>query len=179
MGATRLARDALRRIVTWIIVLSLALLPGAASASLPHELIVPSRGIGPFRLGMTASAIQALKKAAPCNVAAVFKDDRAIRLETNCGGAYHTAEWVQVGIGPGTALWHYGTPDDVTRSNGLDYRADWLHYRGGIAFRVVYGSTNPAHALIQAIAVFPGTGRLQVREGPAPDTPSSPGGVGE
>lgn len=169
----------MRRAATWIVVLSLVLLPGAASASLPHELIVPNAGIGLFRLGMTAAAIQSLKKSAPCNVVASYKDGKAIRLETNCGGAYHTAEWVQVGVGPVKALWHYGPPDDVTRSDGLDYRGEWLHYRGGISFRVVSVGTNPGNALIQAIVVFPGTGRIQVRQGPVPDAAPSPPGVGE
>jgi hypothetical protein len=165
------------RIVAWIMVLSLALLPAAAGASLPHELIVPNRGIGLYRLGMTAAEIQALRRSAPCEVVAFYRNGRAIRLETNCGGAYHTAEWVQVGAGPSRVLWYYGVPDEIARSDGLDYRADWLFYRAGISFRIVYGDSS-ANALVQAIAVFPGTGVLQVRQVPPPDSPG-PVGVGE
>ncbi|HEY3247770.1 MAG TPA: hypothetical protein VGK88_05715 [bacterium] len=169
----------MRRVATWVTVAVFSLLPISASAWDPiHELIVPNTSIGPFRLGMTAAAIQALKKSAPCQITAAYRDGKAVRLETNCGGAYHTPEWVQVGIGSGKILWFYGTPDNVTRSDGFNYRADWLYYRGGISFRVVYGD-GATNTLIQSIAVFPGTGRLQVRQEPFPGTAPAPPGVGE
>lgn len=165
------------RAATWGLVAILVFLPGLASAYTHHELIVPSEGIGPFRLGMTASAVQTARRQAICAVTPAFKDGKVNRLETNCGGAFHTAEWVQVGGGPGRAVWFYGDPDRVINSDGFDYRAEWLHYNGGIAFRVVYASYGTA--IIQAIAVFPGTGRLQVRQTPPPaEVPSIPG-VGE
>ena len=52
-----------------------------------------------------------------------------------------------------------------------------MHYNGGIAFRVIYGGY--ATSLIQAIAVFPGSGRFQVRPAPPPEEIPSIPGVGE
>jgi hypothetical protein len=74
----------------------------------------------------------------------------------------------------------FGTPDQRTASDFAGVRGEWLHYRrAGIAFRLVYGD-GPGNAIIQAIAVFKGTGPFQVRRSPVPVDPSGPApGVGE
>ncbi len=150
-----------------------------ASNSLP-AMIVPSRNIGPFHLGMGQRDVDILRRMAPCNVVASYTDGKATRLETNCGGAYRTAEHIQVGEGPARMLIVFGTPDQRTASDFAGVRGEWLHYRrAGIAFRLVYGD-GPGNAIIQAIAVFKGTGPFQVRRGPVPVDPSGPTpGVGE
>ncbi len=174
------ARSDLKRGLRWPLILAAAALPSAAFAAsgYPDSLITASRGIGPFHLGMTPVEIQALRRSAPCEVNVIYSGGRAARLETNCGGAYRTAEQVQVGIGPGRMVWYYGRPDRVSASDFADVRGEWMHYNAGIAFRVVYGD-GPQHALIQAIAVYRGTGRLIVRQQQAPPTVTPPPGVGE
>jgi hypothetical protein len=166
---------------------ALRLLLVLAAAALPHDalassdlasLIVANQGIGPFHLGMSAGEIQVLRRNAPCEVQVSFAAGRASRLETNCGGAFRTAEYVQVGIGPDRILWFYGRPDRVTASDYANVRGEWLSYDAGIAFRVVYG--DGSSALIQAIAVFPGSGRLFVRQQPGtPPGTAPPVGIGE
>lgn len=141
-------------------------------------LIVANRGIGPFHIGMSAVEVQALRRMAPCDVHVLFADGKASRLETNCGGAFRTAEHVQVGIGPSRMFWFYGRPDRVTASDHANVRGEWMSYDAGIAFRVVYGD-GPGNALIQAIAVFRGSGRLQVRQQQAPPINTPPAGIGE
>lgn len=137
-----------------------------------------SSGIGPYSLGMTAVAIQTLRRTAPCDVLVSYTEGKASRIETNCGGAYRTAEHVQVGIGPGRMLWFYGSPDRVTSSDFANVRGEWMYYNGGIAFRVVYGDTH-GNALIQAIAVFRGTRRLIVRQQDSPPVIDPQPGVGD
>jgi len=173
------ARSYLGHGLRWLLVLAAATLPYAAFAAsdLP-SLIVANRGIGPFQLGMSTGEIQMLQRNAPCEVQVSFAGGKASRLETNCGGAFRTAEYVQVGIGPDRILWFYGRPDNVTASDYANVRGEWLFYNAGIAFRVVYGDARSA--LIQAIAVFPGSGRLQVRQQPGtPPGTAPPVGIGE
>lgn len=173
------ARFQMRHGLGWLLVLTAAAFPYAAFASSDlASLIVANRGIGHFQLGMSTGEIQGLRRNAPCEVHVSFAAGKASRLETNCGGAFRTAEHVQVGIGPDRILWFYGRPDRVTASDYANVRGEWLSYDAGIAFRVVYGDGRSA--LIQAIAVFPGSGRLQVRE--LPGTPpgiAPPVGIGE
>lgn len=164
----------------WLLVALIATLSLPALAAFHSDaLIVPSKGIGPFRLGMTAARINAVRRTAPCEVLAIFAHARATRLETNCGGAFRTAEAIMVGLDPARMLLIFGTPDQVTSSDFSNVRGEWLHYlRDGIAFRVMYG--NPGSALIQAIAVFQGTAPTQVLRRPVPPiSPAPPPGVGE
>lgn len=161
-----------------LLILAAAVLPHTVFASSQIPLIVANQGIGPFQLGMTTGEIEVLRRAAPCEVQVSFAAGRVSRLETNCGGAFRTAEYVQVGIGLDRIIWFYGRPDRVTTSDYANVRGEWLSYNAGIAFRVVYGDTRSS--LIQAIAVFPGNVRLQVRQqhGPPPGT-APPVGIGE
>lgn len=144
-------------------------------------MIVPSSNIGPFHLGMTERDIRVQQRRAPCAVTASYAEGRVSRLDTNCGGAYRTAERIQVGEGPAKIFLAYGTPQRRTASDFAGVRGEWLHYaREGIAFRVVYGD-GPDNALIQAIAVFPGTAPSPARRVPPgePTPPTPPPGVGE
>ncbi len=153
----------------WLLGLLVAAVPlPAPGPSFRDSAIVPSRGIGPYRLGMTASEIQRLVGSAPCQVAPSYAGGKVSRLETNCGGAYKTPESVQVGDGPNRMLAAYGTPARRSESTFAGVRGEWLYYRTGIAFRLVY-SEDPGNALIQAIAVFPGTVPYRVR--PVPSVP--------
>lgn len=161
--------------------LVLALLPLPAPASFPPgSLIVPSRGIGFFLLGMTEAEVAVQRRVSPCDVRAAFLAGRASRLETNCGGAYQTEGAVQVGGGPARMLTIFGTPDRRTPSDFAGVRGEWLSYtREGIAFRVVYAETLIG-GLIQAIAVFQGTAPAGPRPPPTlPPPPVSPPGLGE
>jgi len=159
----------------------LALLPTALPATFPElGMIIPSRRIGPYHLGMSVSDVTAVHRTAPCPVQASFTGGRANRLETNCGGAYRTEERIQVGEGPGRMLTAYGDPQRRMASDFAGVRGEWLYYTtAGIAFRVVYGAT-PDSALIQAIAVFPGTAPQPVRRIPPPVAPpGAPGDIGQ
>jgi hypothetical protein len=163
------------------VALLLALLPLPAPAGFPPaSLIVPSRGIGFFLLGMTEAEVTVQRRHSPCGVRADFLAGRVSRLETNCGGAYQTEESVQVGGGPGRMLAIFGTPDRRTNSDFAGVRGEWLSYtREGIAFRVVYAETLVG-GLIQAIAVFQGTAPSGPRRPPAvPPAPAAPPGLGE
>ena len=169
----------LTRVLRRLLILAVLALPLPALAySQPDSTILANRGIGAFRLGMTPAEIRALRRSAPCEVSVTYSDGKATRLETNCGGAYRTAEHVQVGTGPSRMVWYYGRPDRVSASDFADVRGEWMHYNAGISFRVVYGD-GTANALIQAIAVFRGTGRLIVRQQQAPPTITPLPGVGE
>lgn len=174
----------MRRSGPWVLVAILValVLPAAAAPSAPSA-IVPSQAIGPFRLGMTPGQIVAARRTAPCYVQAIFNHGKAIRLETNCGGAYRTTEWLQVGSDPGRVMAIFGPPERVTNSDFNDARADWLHYtRSGIAFRAIYGLDG--YGFVQAIAVFPGTAPGAPRTprpapAPTPAGPEVPPAVGE
>ncbi len=169
----------LKRVLRRLLILAVLALPLPALAySHPDSTILANRGIGPYHLGMTPAEIQALRRNAPCEVNVMYSGGKAARLETNCGGAYRTAEHVQVGTGPSRMVWYYGRPDRVSASDFADVRGEWMHYNAGIAFRVVYGD-GAANALIQAIAVYRGTGRLIVRQQQAPPTVTPLPGVGE
>ena len=164
----------------WLLGVLLAAVPLPAAPSSPDSTIVPSRAIGPYRLGMSAADVVRLGRTAPCAVTASFADGKVNRLETNCGGAYRTPEAVQVGDGPTRMLAAYGMPEQRSESNFGGVRGEWLHYRTGIAFRLVFGDESGS-ALIQAIAVFPGTAPYRVRPVPtipipAPPPLPSPGG---
>lgn len=164
---------------TWLIGLLLAA-PLPFPAPPPGSAIVPSQAIGPYRLGMRPSEVQRLRSSAPCAVTASYEGDRVHRLETNCGGAYRTPEAVQVGDGRDRIAAAYGAPAGRTDSSVAGTRGEWLHYRTGIAFRVVYGD-NATGGLIQAIAVFRGTEPYRVRPAPPAQEPvpvplPSPGG---
>jgi len=165
----------------WLLGLVLAAVPFPAPApSFPDSAIVPSRAIGPYRLGMSAAEVQRLAHTAPCAVRASYIGGQVSRLETNCGGAYRTPETVQVGDGPNRMLAAYGTPERRSESSFGGVRGEWLHYRTGIAFRLVYGDESGG-GLIQAIAVFRGTAPYRVRPVPPMPVPApaplpSPGG---
>jgi len=147
-----------------------------------HEraMIVPSHGIGPFRLGMSEAEVATARRGAPCDVQASYTAGRVSRLETNCGGAYRTEERIQVGESPSRMLAAFGDPQRRLASNFAGVRGEWLYYtRAGIAFRLVYGS-GPDNALIQAIAIFRGTAPQQVRRTPPPVSPPvAPPDIGE
>lgn len=162
-----------------VLVLALLALPVSGSFP-PGSLIVPSRGIGYFLLGMTEAEVTVQRRLSPCDVRADFLAGRVNRLETNCGGAFQTESHVQVGGGPGRMLETFGTPDRRTASDFAGVRGEWLSYtREGIAFRVVYAETLVG-GLIQAIAVFQGTAPAGPRRPPTvPLPPVSPPGLGD
>lgn len=158
----------------------LALLPASAPAAF-HErsIIVPSRSIGPFYLGMSEADVAAARRVALCHVQASFAAGKVSRLETNCGGAYRTEERIQVGEDPGRMLAAYGRPERRMASDFAGVRGEWLYYMtAGIAFRVVYGATAES-ALIQAIAIFRGTAPQQVRRTPPVVPPTAPADIGQ
>lgn len=169
----------MRRAGWWLLVLLATISLPSLASSHPDALIIPGRGIGPFRLGMTPGEIRTATRTAPCDVLATFGNGKATRLETNCGGAYRTVDDVTVGLDPSRMRFIFGTPDRVTASDFANVRGEWLQYtRAGIAFRVVYGS--PGNSLIQAIAVFGGSAPVELPQRPAPPTPPAPPpGVGE
>jgi hypothetical protein len=147
----------------------------AAPRPLGVWVIVPGQGIGPVRLGMTVQQVRSVRL--PCEMAIAYADGRASRLETNCGVAYQTAEGITVGLDGGRIGWVHGAPDLKVPSNFAGTRADWLIYRGaGIGFRVIYaeGST-----LIQAIAIFRGTGQPAVAPVPGAPPPVPPPAIGD
>ena len=141
--------------------------PGAAQGILPGVgMIVPGEGIGPLKIGMTPAQVRLLLDRLPCEIAVAYADRRASRLETNCGVAYQTAEGITVGLDGSRIWWIHGPPDQAVPSNFAGTRADWLIYRGaGIGFRVIYAEGG---TLIQAVAVFKGTGVPAVQRPPAP-----------
>ncbi|HEY6103177.1 MAG TPA: hypothetical protein VI007_08130 [bacterium] len=131
-----------------------------AAPPLPDSAIVPSQGIGPYRLGMRVAEVQRLRPTTPCSMAASFTDGRVDR--------------------PDRMLAAYGAPEQRFESSFGGVRGEWLHYRSGIAFRVAYGDRSSG-GLIQAIAVFRGTAPYRVRPVapvpiPAPVQLPSPGG---
>lgn len=158
----------------WVLVVFIAALPLPILASSDQDsLIIPSKSIGPFLLGMTPAEIDTVKGTAPCDVAASFALGKAAWLETNCGGAYRTAEYITVGLDPSRMLSVFGNPDKVVKSDFANVRGEWLHYtQAGIAFRIVYG--NPGNAIIQAIAVFRGNALQQIPLRPVPPPPATP-----
>jgi len=146
------------------VLLVLASTAGAAPAP-GVWIIIPGQGIGPVRIGMTAPQVRSLQL--PCDIAIAYAEGRASRLETNCGVAYQTAEGITVGLDGSRIWWVHGAPDLTVASNFAGTRADWVVYRGaGIGFRVIYAEGG---TLIQAIAIFRGTGQPAV--GPAPGVP--------
>jgi hypothetical protein len=129
---------------------------------------------------MRPAEVQRLRSSAPCAVTVAYREGRAHRLETNCGGAYRTPEAVQVGDSATRIFAAYGTPTGRDDSSAANFRGEWLHYKTGIAFRVVYGDETTA-GLIQAIAVFLGTVPYRRRPvppvyEPGPPPLPSPGG---
>jgi len=162
-----------------LVAVSLLALSALASGP-PASMIIPSRSIGPFSLGMTEGQVRVQRRTAPCDVMAVYTGGKTSRLETNCGGAYRTAEHIQVGEGPARLLAAFGTPEGRTRSDFAGVHGEWLIYRrAGIAFRIVYAD-DPGDALIQAIAVFQGSAPRPERRVPTPaPPPGPPPGVGE
>ncbi len=145
--------------------LPLLLLPTAGAAQ-PSGVwpIVPGEGIGPVKIGMTLQQVRSLSTRLPCEIAVAYSDGRASRLETNCGVAYQTPEGITVGLDGSRIWWAHGEPDQTVPSNFAGTRADWLLYRGaGIGFRLIYAEGG---TLIQAIAIFKGTGVPAVRRPP-------------
>jgi hypothetical protein len=163
----------------WLVVAAAVATAGAVRAQPPGvALIVPGQAIGPLRIGMTTAEVRVASGRLPCEIAVAFAEDRAARLETNCGVAYQTAEGITVGLDGSRIWWVHGEPDLVVASNLPGVRADWLVYRGeGIGFRIVHA---PAGSLIQAIAIFRGTGEPRRRPGVAPPVvPPSPPALGD
>jgi hypothetical protein len=110
-------------------------------------------------------------------MAVAYAEGRANRLETNCGVAYQTAEGITVGLDGGRIGWVHGTPDLTVPSNFAGTRADWLIYRGaGIGFRVIYAEGG---TLIQAIAIFRGTGQPPAAPAPGAPPPVPPPAIGD
>jgi hypothetical protein len=177
MRAGWVAGRTARRAV-WVLAVGVALVAGGAGASAQPAgmaFIVPGEAIGPVRIGMTSTEVRGAVGRLPCEIAIAYADDRASRLETNCGVAYQTAEGITVGLDGSRIWWVHGQPDLVVQSNLPGVRADWLVYRGeGIGFRVVYAQVG---SLIQAIAIFRGTGEPGQRRRPAvpPVAPPAPG----
>jgi len=140
-------------------------------------IIAPGEGIGPLKIGMTPAQVRPLLDRLPCEIAVAYTDGRVSRMETNCGVAYQTAEGITVGLDGSRIWWIHGPPDQAVPSNFAGTRADWLIYRGaGIGFRVIYAEGG---TLIQAVAVFKGTGVPAVRRPPAPVPVIPPPVLGE
>lgn len=138
-------------------------------------LIRPGAAIGPVRIGMTPVQVRALADRLPCEIAVAYAEEKASRLETNCGVAYQTAEGITVGLDGSRIRVIHGPPDLVVPSNSANTRADWLVYRGqGIGFRIIHSDTG---TLIQAIAIFKGTGDPIPTHGPVAP-PIAPPGLG-
>lgn len=124
-------------------------------------LIIPGEAIGPIQIGMTTTQVRDLAIRLPCEIAVAYAEGLASRLETNCGVAYQTQEGITVGLDGSRIRWVFGPPELTVPSNLPGTRADWWVYRGpGISFRVIYAETGQ---LIQAIAVFKGTGERTPR----------------
>jgi hypothetical protein len=140
-------------------------------------LIVPGEAIGPVKIGMTQPQVRALTDRLPCEIAVAYTEGRASRLETNCGVAYQTNEGITVGLDGSRIWWMYGQPDLTVPSNFGGVRADWLVYRGpGISFRVIHAEGG---TLLQAIAVFKGTGQPGVRRPPVGPPVAPPPAFGD
>jgi hypothetical protein len=135
-------------------------------------LIIPGEAIGPIRIGMTATQVRDLAGRLPCEIAVAYAAGLASRLETNCGVAYQTHEGITVGLDGSRIRWAFGPPELTVPSNLPGTRADWWVYRGpGISFRVIYSETGD---LIQAIAIFKGTGEPLQRPVAPPLAPPLP-----
>lgn len=177
-GGHRVSR--LRRVVLAAAWTGLWLFASAATgAALPPgvSLIVPGEAIGPLRIGMTLPQVRTVYDRLPCDIHVSYADGRASRLETNCGVAYQTAEGITVGLDGSRIWWIHGQPDAAVPSNFAGTRADWLLYRGpGIGFRVIYAEGG---TLIQAIAIFKGTGLLPARRPPGPPPAVPPPAFGD
>ena len=140
-------------------------------------IIAPGQGIGPVKIGMTPPQVRGLSNQLPCDIAVAYAEGLASRMETNCGVAYQTAEGITVGLDGSRIWWIHGAPDLTVASNFAGTRADWLIYRGpGIGFRVIYAEGG---TLIQAIAIFKGTGQTVVTRPPAPPPPVPPPVIGD
>jgi len=94
-------------------------------------------------------------------VQALFRDGKAVQLQTNCGGALLTPAGAQVGALLATALREFGHPDSTAASRVYSFQdgrtalAVWHIYRAGIAFRTVRLLSEPEwSATITCIAVF-------------------------
>lgn len=157
------------RAVAFVVVLvTLAAAAAAGQVVVPPgvSLIAPGSGIGPAKIGMTPAQLRPILDRLPCDIVVAYAEGRSSRLETNCGVAYQTAEGITVGLDGSRIWWVHGAPELTVPSNFAGTRADWLVYRGaGIGFRVIYAEGG---TLIQAIAVFRGTGVPAVRRPPVP-----------
>lgn len=135
-------------------------------------VIVPGEGIGPIKIGMSTAQVRSLTERLPCEIAVAYAEGRASRLETNCGVAYQTAQGITVGLDGSRIWWVHGQPELTVPSNFAGTRADWLVYRGaGISFRVIYAEGG---TLIQAIAIFKGTGEPAITRPPVAPPPAAP-----
>ncbi len=159
------------------LLLSVQASAAAAPASPNIGMIVPGQAIGPVKIGMSVPQVRALADSLPCEIAVAYAEGRATRLETNCGVAYQTAQGITVGLDGSRIWWIHGQPDLTVASNFAGTRADWLVYRGpGIGFRVIYAEGG---TLIQAIAIFKGTGQPALTRPPVPPPVAPPPVVGD
>lgn len=76
---------------------------------------------------MSPLQIATAQRTAPCNVQPLFDQRKAVRLETNCGGAYRTETRITVGMDPSRMLLIFGTPDRVISNNFGGTRGEWLY----------------------------------------------------
>jgi hypothetical protein len=136
-----------------------------ATAAAPAGLIVPGERIGPAALGMSPAQLSRAASTIQCPeapaVQALFRDGKAVQLQTNCGGALLTPAGAQVGALLATALREFGYPDSTAASKVYSFQdgrtalATWHIYRVGIAFRTVRPTSEPEwSATITCIAVF-------------------------
>lgn len=120
-------------------------------------LIVPGSRIGPIRLGMHRSTVQALNRVVACPVLATYDGTgSAIWLVTEWGGECWATNDIQVGLGSlGSILSTFGLPDHVDLDAAYaELDALWVTYnRLGIAFRVLV-IRDKLPTMVQAIAVF-------------------------
>ncbi len=138
---------------------------GGTSLSSDQErtLIVPSARIGLARLGMNRAMIKAVNRDSLCPVDAAYDAaGRAMWLQTNWGGSCLISDTIQVGLLFGPARQAFGRPDQIAEDARYPNAvAWWTRYDAlGIAFRILGQSPG---ALIQSIAVFPGSAFRQAR----------------
>jgi hypothetical protein len=136
-----------------------------AAAAAPAGLIVAGERIGPAALGMSPAQLSRAASTIQCPeapaVQALFRDGKAVQLQTNCGGALLTPAGAQVGALLATALREFGYPDSTAASRVYSFQdgrtalATWHIYRVGIAFRTVRPTSEPEwRATVTCISVF-------------------------
>jgi len=128
--------------ITAVVIVALG---GVAFAEDPYWAVVPGKGIGGARLGMTHAQVEQALAEIPCSPGAFvaeFDRDRLTRISTACGGAVRLESGTQVGSAFQKVIRQFGQPnptlivEDARYEMGIAY---WVPYPAeGIAFRVIH-----------------------------------------